>query len=192
MNPTETIFEVLENFGHLSQEERELIAARLEKLEMTKGHCFYKAGSLVTRFYFLVDGVVRISVPDNVSKDKTRYFITKDHFFTDLKSFHYQDRAVANCEAITDCSCLFLTYDSYMFLQDNIPNWQSIFDRLINTYYTAKVELARQLISLDATERYNHFLTCHPGLANFIPQAMLASYLGITASSLSRIRRSFS
>jgi hypothetical protein len=125
----------------------------------------------------------------NEGKDVTRYFVAKDHFFTDLKSFHYHERAVHNCEALTDCSYLFLTLESYMFLQSNIQNRRSIFGKLINTYYTAKVELSRQLISSDATERYNHFLKCYPGLANYIPQAMLASYLGITSSSLSRIRR---
>jgi CRP-like cAMP-binding protein len=185
----ETIFEVLQNFGHLSKTDRELIATKIEKSEAAKGQYLFKAGSLVTRFYFLVDGVIRISIPDNVTEDITRYFVTKDHFFTDLKSFHYQERAVHNCEAITGCSYLFVTCDSYMFLQNKIPNWQSIFAKLVNTYYTAKVELSRQLISLDATERYNHFLKCYPGLANYIPQAMLASYLGITSSSLSRIRR---
>jgi CRP-like cAMP-binding protein len=187
----ETIFEVLQSFGHLTPDEKELIVGRLEKSEVTKGHFLYKAGSLVTRFYFLIDGVIRISIADNAT-DLTRYFITKDHFFTDLKSFHYQERAVHNCEAITDCGYLFLTLDSYTFLQNKIPSWQSIFARLINTYYTSKVELSRQLISLDATERYHHFLKCYPGIANYIPQAMLASYLGMTSSSLSRIRRKIS
>jgi CRP-like cAMP-binding protein len=184
----ETIFEVLKSFGHLDLKDRELIANKIEKSEVTKGQFLFKANSLVTRFYFLIEGIIRISIHDNEAKDVTRYFVTKNHFFTDLKSFHYQERAVHNCEAITDCSYFFLTLDSYMFLQSEIPNWQSIFTKLINTYYTAKVEMSRQLISLDATERYNHFLESFPGLANYIPQAMLASYLGITSSSLSRIR----
>jgi hypothetical protein len=58
----ETLFEVLESVGHLSLKDRELIANKIEKSKATKGQLLFKANSLVTRFYFLIKGVIRISV----------------------------------------------------------------------------------------------------------------------------------
>lgn len=70
-----------------------------------------------------------------------------------------------------------------------IPGWESIVHKIIGQALREKMERVLPMVVQDAAARYRLFLTKYPHLANRVPLAYLASYLGITQSSLSRIRR---
>jgi hypothetical protein len=70
--------------------------------------------------------------------------------------------------------------------------WDDIINKIINKALLEKVNKISPMLAEDATERYQNFFTQFPTLANRIPLSYLASYLGITQSSLSRIRKNIS
>jgi len=74
-------------------------------------------------------------------------------------------------------------------ISDTIIGWENIVQKINNKQHTEKIERRSILVSQDAATRYNEFIDKFPTLANRVPLSYIASYLGITQSSLSRIRK---
>ncbi|MNN03109.1 hypothetical protein D3C81_1157870 [compost metagenome] len=101
------------------------------------------------------------------------------------------DRTPSNdyIESLTDTEIWSLDFDNFTLLEKEIEVWPLLMAKLYGFVVESKLKTANTMMNLDAKDRYLLFLKLYPGLANRVPLAMLASYLGITASSLSRIRK---
>ncbi|WP_179945488.1 Crp/Fnr family transcriptional regulator [Spirosoma radiotolerans] len=92
-------------------------------------------------------------------------------------------------QAVTDCTYVALSKRSLEELSMTIVGWDPIIAKITAKGYADKVNRISAMMADDATGRYLKFQSEFPNLANRIPLSYLASYLGITQSSLSRIRR---
>ena len=92
-------------------------------------------------------------------------------------------------QAIEDCKMVVFPKQDWKEISEIIIGWDNIIQKIIAKHHTEKIRKRSDLISQDATERYLGFLEKFPTLANRIPLSYIASYLGMTASSLSRIRK---
>ncbi len=185
----EELIQQLLCFGKLDQLQIELIKSRSEVLRVKRGAYFSKPGRVSSRLGYLTEGILRVCYEDAKGEDITRYFITENHFAADIKSFRLQTPSTACFEALTDCSLLTFSVADFALLSDAIPCWNDIFSKLTAVYLAEKVRVTREMLALDAQSRYLLFLEYFPGLANRVPLSSLASFLGITRSSLSRIRK---
>src|SRR5690606_27744248 len=91
--------------------------------------------------------------------------------------------------AITDCQLVVFSKRDWREITNTILGWDAIVQKIITKYHREKMERRSELVSQDATTRYLDFIEKFPNLANRIPLSYIASYLGITQSSLSRIRK---
>ena len=107
----------------------------------------------------------------------------------DSVSFYNGTPSSEYVEAITDCTLLVFSKNSFSELSIAISNWSDIFTRILTDALMKKVQDSNTMLNQDATTRYLKFLELFPNVANRVPLSMLASYLGITQSSLSRIRK---
>jgi len=185
----EELIQQLLCFGKLDHLHIELIKSKCEVVQVKKGTYFLKAGRVVSRVGYITEGILRVGYDDPKGEDTTRYFITENHFAADIKSFLLQTPSTAYFEALTDCSLLTFSVADFALLGNAIPCWNDIFSKLTAAYLAEKVRISRELLTLDAKSRYLLFLDYFPGLANRVPLSSLASFLGITRSSLSRIRK---
>ncbi|MFD2969300.1 Crp/Fnr family transcriptional regulator [Sphingobacterium bambusae] len=114
------------------------------------------------------------------------------NFVVDLDSFDNNIPSSAYVQAITDCTLIIFTRKDWEDLTNTIIGWESIVHKIVKKSVIQKLDGRSPLVSEDATTRYFAFMEKYPQLLHRIPRSYLASYLGITQSSLSRIRKNIS
>ncbi|UKB83492.1 Crp/Fnr family transcriptional regulator [Chryseobacterium sp. MEBOG06] len=185
----EELFNYIKKFGILNEQDELLIAQGIQKIKVQKGDPFIEAGKVSQTIAFVKEGVFRSLYYNKDGDDFTRYFIYEGRFIGDFQGFTDQLPAHEYIEAITDAVVLVIDLDHFKVLEKEIKIWPVLFARIHAFVVENKLKVASIMLNQDAKSRYLHFLNHYPGLANRVPQSMLASYLGVTPSSLSRIRR---
>lgn len=146
-----------------------------------------RANQYVTKYYFIVQGGVRIVI-DTPEKEVTAWLIFEHHFFTDLEALRSGQPSKSKMLAIGDTEIYSIDIHKMHQLYDQHPEWQK-FGRLIME--DAFLNVVDSLISfqlMDAETRYLKMLEKSDAIQR-VPLKQLASYLGITPNSLSRIRK---
>lgn len=185
----EELFNYIKKFGLLNKQDELLIAEGIREITVKKGETFIEAGKVGQKIAFVKEGVFRSLYYNKQGDDFTRYFIYEGRFIGDFQGFTEQLPAHEDIEAITDAVLLVIDLDHFKILERKITIWPVLFARIHGFVAENKLKVASIMLNQDAKSRYIHFLNHYPGLANRVPQSMLASYLGVTPSSLSRIRR---
>ncbi|MFH7004382.1 Crp/Fnr family transcriptional regulator [Flavobacterium bizetiae] len=181
--------EYILQFGNLNQQQLDLISKKATELNLRKDEYFSEAGKIAQQVGFVLDGVIRVCYYNNKGEEITKYFIDENNLVVDLESFDNEICSNAYVQAITDCKLLVFSKQDWRELLDTIVGWDAIVHKIISKALRQKVERRSPLVSEDATTRYLMFLKIYPNMINRIPLSYVASYLGITQSSLSRIRK---
>lgn len=183
------LIDYLGQFGNLDAQQRELIQATATRKHIPKGAYFAEAGKVSTQMGYVTDGVFRVCYYDNRGDSFTRYFVYENRFVVDINSFRDEVPSAEYIEAITDCQLLVFSKADFTRLSALIPGWDDMFAKITSYVLESKLKFTSNMLVQDAQQRYLTFLDHYPKLANRVPLHMLASYLGITPSSLSRIRK---
>ena len=185
----EELIAYLLQFGYLNFQQRELILAKAKHWRIAKGAYFAEAGKISTHIGYVTDGIFRVCYYDKQGDSFTRYFVYENRFVVDVTSFRDEIPSAEYIEAITDCQLLVFSKEDFTQLSALIPGWHDMFVKITSYVLENKLKVTSNMLVQDAQKRYLNFLDHYPGLANRVPLNMLASYLGITPSSLSRIRK---
>jgi CRP-like cAMP-binding protein len=179
-------------FGHLNKQQIDLIKSKASEIELHKDDHYWEAGKTVRQIGFLTEGVLRVYYYNNKGEEITRYFIDENHLILPGNSVDDIYTPSEYLSAITDCKLVVFSRQAWKELSDTIIGWDNIIHQIVVKHHSEKVARRSELISQDGTERYLDFLQKFPTLANRVPLSYIASYLGITQSSLSRIRKNIS
>jgi len=164
-----------------------MIVKNISVKTVTKNTIFKHAGSAIKELYFVNSGCIRTYYLNKTGKECTRNIAFENtycwaiNFLNDLPIHEY-------IEAIADSELLVFTKDKFRFLVDNSPGFRKLYVvslERIALIYASRVET---LICLDAKERYHNLLLNSPTMVLTISNKIVASYLGITEQSLSRIK----
>lgn len=185
----EEMIEYILRFGNFNQQQINFIKSKCTIHKVQKNDYVMEAGFFVNHIYFLKEGIVRISFFTKSGDEVTKYFIDENHFAFEAGSFMYRTQATSYVQAITDCEFVTISRTNFEEISSTILHWDEVFHKMVTKGLTEKVDRISPMLAETASERYERFLEKFPGMVNRIPLAMLASYLGITQSSLSRIRR---
>ncbi len=176
-------------FYNLNQQQIDFISNKAVHTEIPKDAFFLEAGKITRQVGFIVEGVLRIYFYNNKGEEITRYFFDENHLVLELKSFENNVPPSEYVQAITDCKLITFSRESWLEISHTIVGWENIVQKMISRNLFHKLERRGSLIEQDATTRYLTFIEKFPALANRVPLSYIASFLGITKSSLSRIRR---
>jgi len=176
-------------FGNITKQQIDLIKSKVEVIHLKKGAYFSEANKIAMQVGFLTEGVIRVCYYGKNGEEYTRCFVRENRFVVDSISFYNGTPSSEYVEAVTDCTLMIFSKNSFSELSIAIANWNDIFTRIITDALMKKVQDSNTMLNQDATTRYLKFLELFPNVANRVPLSMLASYLGITQSSLSRIRK---
>lgn len=176
-------------FGSLTQQQIDLISRKATELTLRKDEYFSEAGEVPHRVGFILEGVMRICYYNKKGEEITRYFFDEHHLVVEMRSFENNLEASEYVQAITDCKLLIFSKQAWDEISRTIIGWDVIVQKIFSKALIEKLERRSPLVEQDATTRYLTFMEKFPHLANRIPLSYLASYLGITQSSLSRIRK---
>lgn len=175
-------------FGELNTQQIKLISQKAKTITLDKDEYFAEAGKVLHQVCFVLDGILRICYYNNKGEEITKIFVEENHLLYDLKNAP----STEYIQAATPCKLLVFSNTDWKEITDTIIVWETIIQKITNKALVEKLQRVSPLIAQDATTRYLEFLEKYPTLANRIPLSYIASYLGITQQSLSRIRKNIS
>lgn len=176
-------------FGDLNKQQTDLIISKAKTLELHKNEYLSEAGKTPKYVGFILEGVCRFCYYNDKGEDITYYFIDENKFVVDYPRFEMQAVASEYVQAVTDCTLLSFSKKDWDELLTIIIGWDIISAKIERNCLTNSIEMRSPLVSEDATTRYLSFIEKFPNLVNRVPLSYVASYLGITQQSLSRIRK---
>jgi len=188
----EALINYLLQFGDLNKQQIDLIKSKFELKKIRKEEYYHEAGKIPKEVIFITNGIMRICYYNNKGEEVTKYFMDENQLVTDILNYNTGTPSSEYMQAITDCEYLAISKNSMDELSKTIIGWDAIIAKVVALGMSQKVTKISTMMAEDATERYMKFFERFPTLASRIPLAYLASYLGITQSSLSRIRKNIS
>jgi len=185
----EALIDLILQFGHLNKQQIEFLLSKVQTLDFKKDDYLSEAGKVPQYVAFVLEGVFRFCYYNNKGEEITNYFVEEGNFVVDNEKFESQMVASEYVQAVTDCKVLVFTKKDWDDISDTIVGWEMMKANMVKKCLTLAMERRSPLVSEDATTRYLSFIKGFPNLINRIPLSYVASYLGITQQSLSRIRR---
>lgn len=159
---------------------------------LKKGEYFIQEGETARQVGFLISGVIRAFYRNNNGIEYNKHFFTNNNFVAAYSSLITQESNKINQQALTDCKLWVANYKDILVYYDSNHDLERFGRRLAELYFVHKEQREVEIVLLDADKRYLILQKQFPDLEQQIPQYHIASYLGITPTQLSRIRRKFS
>ncbi|MDJ1470698.1 Crp/Fnr family transcriptional regulator [Cytophagaceae bacterium DM2B3-1] len=184
----EELIQYILKFGSLNKQQIELIENKGKTLKIDKDNYFSEAGKIPKQVGFIFDGVIRGCYYNNKGEEITRCFISENSLVCDYVNFEANTSSAEYLQAVTDCSLIVFSKRDWEELSHTIVGWDNIKGKMVQLCMYQKSRKG-PVISQDATTRYLEFLENYPSIINRVPLSYIASYLGITQQSLSRIRK---
>ncbi len=173
----------------LSDEELERCKRFFSARKLRKRQFLLQEGEVDRAIAYVVRGCLRIYTVDAKGEEHLIQFAIEDWWASDLQSFLTGEPGTYNIEALEETQLLLLDRDAREHLLEMVPKMERFFRLLIEANHVATNRRIACALSATAEERYLDFLKTYPALVQRIPQKYIASYLGITPQSLSRIRK---
>lgn len=178
---------IIETFGFRESEFQD-IADFFQPKVITKGEYFLKEGQYVNQMGFVEKGILREFLYVS-GKEVTKWFSTSGYFALDLSAFLFDQKSKVNYQAITDVEILSLSKENYNKISTKISRWDKLEKMFLAKCFTVLENRVISHLALNAEERYNQLFSFHRELFNQVPLNQLASMLGMSAETLSRIRQ---
>lgn len=174
----------------LTAEDADIITSYFTEEKISKNHFFVSEGKTELSSAILLEGVVRYFAYDDEGNDPTCYFSFEYHILMDPFTYRQQKPATLNIASVTPCRLAVLSYEDEEKLITAYAKWPVIANEML---LEVSMEFANQktMTAMAAGERYDFWVKNYPGIANRVPLQYVATYLGITQQSLSRLRKNY-
>ncbi|AFY73512.1 cAMP-binding protein [Synechococcus sp. PCC 7502] len=183
----ETLIQRLNSLAMLSLAQQRDLKQVLKHEILPKDVYLLREGEVSDQIYFVLEGVIR-SFKKNDDKEVTQWFSFPNHFAVPYFSFSYRQPSDISMITLSDSQLLSLSYGGLQYLLDKDSIWIDINRRLLEEYYTSLQNRVTSFQVQSAKERYESILLEHPDIAERVNLGYLASYLGISQETLSRLR----
>ncbi len=176
---------------HLTQQELELIEMHYHSKKLKKKEFLLQEGEICRFSAFVVSGCLRSYRLDDLGNEHTFKFVIENWWVVDNESYSNGTPAQFNIQALEDSELMIVTKESFYFILEQIPHMKILVDRLQSNSFNASQKRIYKQISASPEARYQAFLETYPDIFNRVPLHMLASYLGMSRETLTRIRSHF-
>ncbi len=187
MRSNTSIQQYIQTYFGITNDDVEKVVALFEETTLNKGEYFVKAGHYCDKLSFINEGLIRVWLPSE-SKEITQWISTSGYFVTDLSSMVFNTPARWNLQALTDCKLFTITKELYDSMNQVVNNWDELEKLFIAKCFLTLEDRVFSHISMSADERYNQLFESNPAIFNQVPLQYLASMLGMSAETFSRIR----
>ena len=180
--------EQLNSIIPLSESEWKTIRNKFIFRQVPKKYILVKTGDIADEIYFLSKGVLRLYYEKD-GEEITAFIYSENLFASSYESFLKQSKSIQCIDALEDCDLLVLSYQSMQELYKIVPKFNIIARIVAEQRFINAQQILSSFILDSPEERYLKFTNQFPDLIQRVPQHIIASYLGITPVSLSRIRK---
>jgi CRP-like cAMP-binding protein len=185
------ILKNISRFITLTPEEEQYFTSLFKIKKLKKKEYLLQEGDTSRHQYFVNKGCLRTYTIDEKGIEHIIQFAIEDWWTGDMYSFLTQTPARYNIDTIEDSEILCLEKNAMEELYIKIPKFERFFRHLLQNAFVALQERIVANLSQPADERYCTFINKYPDMEKRLPLKQIASYLGITPESLSRIRSSY-
>ena len=181
-----------EKFGEtvpLTPEEQDLVKTYLTPKKLRKKQYLLQEGDVCKFIAFVEKGALRSYSVDDTGTEYIIQFALEGWLISDLFSFLTAEPAIYNIDALEDCELVLISRSAHEELLKKVPKYETYTRLQITGAYLAMQRRLTSIISLPLEERYTNFTSLYPDIVQRVPQHMIASYMGLTPETLSRVRR---
>ena len=176
-----------------SSKDKEMISSFLSKMigqDLPKGHFLHIPEKICNKMYFVERGIVR-TYYNHDGKDVTVYFTVEGEMVTAIDSFIQRKPSKYYIELLEDTTLYSFSYHDLESHYKEFPGFERFGRLLMERAYMDLVDRAESIQLLSATDRYKKLIEAHPTLPHRVNLGHIASYLGISQETLSRVRSQF-
>jgi len=184
---TDTIYEHFEKFIRLSENLKPELTKRLKPIKFKKGRIVLDANHVCTESYFITKGILRTYFLKE-DKEISEYFSGINEWVNSPKSFIQRKKDIYFIDAIEYTEAYVINVKDLLYLFENFPEMERYARLSMGSVFGHLMDRITSMRFTSAKERYDHFQKTYPNIYHRIPLGMVASYLGITQETLSRIR----
>lgn len=160
-------------------------------LSVRKRKLLLKEGALCEHIYFIVKGAVRGFTREG-QRDITTWIVVENELVSSILSLNSRKPSIENIQVLENSDLLVMSNSDLMRMYEKFPEFNLVARKLLQHYYADAEKRAFIARLTKAENKYRHFLLHHEPLSNRIPLKYIASYLGMTLETLSRVRKRFS
>ncbi len=156
--------------------------------QLKKGDFILKSGEIVKKTYFIIDGCLRSYLYDQSGKEHTIQFATKNWWISDYRAYFSRKTASLNIECIANAHVIEMNWSDLDWIYNKFPTVESFQKTNLEKHLVSLNTRIQSQLELGAEERYLKFIKDYPEVAEYAQNKHIASYLGISPQSLSRLK----
>ena len=183
----EEIFAYLNTIHPIHVDTKDYLRQYLQLMEVPKKKFILEQGHICRNIYFINSGLLRCFYVREY-KEICSWFMKEGDVIISVESFFNQIESNENIQALEDSSLFYLSYEELQFAYEKFPDFNSIGRILTEKYYQICEQRLYSLRMQKAHEKYQFLMKHFPQIIQRVPLKDIASYLGITLETLSRIR----
>lgn len=179
--------EHIETIVSLTDEEFDFALSQFTPKKFLKHQYLVQEGSYVEYDYLILEGLVKSFHTDEHDKEHILQFAMRDWWITDPQAFNHRTKATLNVYCLEKSHTLAITLQNKETLCAGLPKMEHFFRKKATAGYIGLQRRILCLISQNAKDRYEDLLQHYPSLIQRVPKTMIASYLGVSRETLSRL-----
>lgn len=172
----------------ISPQEEDVIKGFLVHKKLRRNQYLLQSGDICKHMVFVEKGILRAYIADSAGVVHITAFTLEGKNFVDMNSFVNEIPSGHNIDAIEDSELILISKSAHEALLRLMPKYETFVRILMTNDFLELQRRTANIISLSLEERYPAFLKVHPDLLQRVPLHMIASYMGISAETLSRVR----
>ncbi|HLT42102.1 MAG TPA: Crp/Fnr family transcriptional regulator [Sphingobacteriaceae bacterium] len=184
----EYLYQKIKENISITDEEFEFVKTLFLPKKLRKKHFILEEGDICKYNIFVEKGILRTYKIDEKGNEHTLQFAFEGWWAADLYSFFTNEPSSFYIEALENCELLLISKQSWDDLLDKVPSFERYFRILLQNNLISMQRRLMRSLSETAEEKYLNLAATFPDLLQRVPQTIIASYLGITPETLSRIR----
>lgn len=184
------LLHVLSCLHPLTKRVEDYLCNHVRPMKVKKKKLLLREGTICNNVYFIRKGVIRGFTFEG-QREITTWISTDNELVTSIPALDEPVPSLDNIQAIEDCELLMLSFEELNWLYEHYPEFNYVGRKLIQRYYGDAERRAYLARLNNAEDKYRYFLGRHEALSTRVPLRYIASYLGITLETLSRVRRRF-
>lgn len=184
----EELFEYISNRISLSSEAEKYINSISKRVVLQKDDILVQQGQKINKTYFVAKGCMRSFATDKKGKENTLQFAVKNWWISDFMKVFNNELSSLTIVSITESILIEFNISDLEILYQRFPEFEAFQRKNLENHVASLQKRLLNQLQLTANQRYSLFVEQYPEIERYSPNYHIASYLGITQQSLSRIR----
>jgi CRP-like cAMP-binding protein len=179
----------IEKITPISNEEFEYILSHFSLKKLKKHQFLIQEGDTSITMCYVLKGCLKSYQVGTDDKEHIVYFAFADWWISDFYAFYNQEKATLTIDCIEETELLCISFENREKLCSELHKIEYFFRKKTNTGYGALQNRILSLLDTNIKERYNNLLKMYPELFQKVPKHLIASYLGVSRETLSRLKK---